>query len=737
MPVASMLKLSGTVRADPTRPSPAVLSGWLTGASAATLGGTVSAEVRQSYDGETSGDFSGTIYTGVRVELAGVDVTGDLVGAVDVSDSIDTHLKEAKFALVGPDYSPMVTQTTWTRTPCKVFFRQGPPGGVLEKLELNGFVETCAPSGDGAYQITAVDAGLLFNRDTVCLQIAPHFGLTRGQICEAMAAAAGVEATDIPAGAPYAKPFESAGGRLYELLKAFGEPEGWHWRHRADGTLEAYVPALKDDPEPPDHRWTVDDLLARPRLEPPRDVPSRWIARGRQAVLVDELGLTTELLEVEVRDVYAPKVATLKQDAAGNITPVSVATQAVDRVVSRICDQVTRRGDRVLRQSTTEYAWANPAAGKWTTGAGGLGGGPVGDLGLYYLEAWIDGDGAYRLWNRERFMRVGRRDQDFDYDDDGNLTGIRVVTYAPSRRRRGVRSNASTVADVPGTDVGDDDVSYARDNSGSIEPFRIDSIQEASYSYDPTSGALVLEVLESTTPTSPRATVDPAEFNHVLSDGRGQKDVEAFLQRSSRLERQHLVDGSGRLRGQIDRPWAFQVTPVVGGIFDFGDFVANARESTFSRLPAKGRELQVLDDDSYIEVTYEGGERTEVRRIGQPPLPTYLKSPWTTLVQQALEVVIDDPVLEAWFGRESRFINSDYAQSSLELQGMVHRQLGRLLAYKGSVERLETHADLGDTVVLEDSEQSIAHRCLIVARSRRRVPATGEATAVYALEAPL
>ncbi len=739
MPIDSYIALSGTVAPDPFQPPRAALSGWLSAGAInpPTLSGTVSTEVRRSYDGATSGTWAGTIYTGVRVVLAGVDVTADLMGEVTIEDSIDSHLRQATFALEGRAYSPAVTERTWTRSPCQVYFRQGPPGSVREVLELDGYVETCQGAGDGSFGVTAVDAGILYNKAGVCLGVAPHGGLTRGQVCESLAAAAGVGATDIPAGAPWAKPFETAGRRLYELLSELGAPEGWHWRTRPGGVLEAYVPRIKSAPEPADHVWPAGDLLARPQIEPPRDVPSRWLVRGAAAVLIDELGFATEVTKIEVEDIYAPAAAVLEQDSAGVITPVTFYSPAIPRVVSRINDQVTRRGGRVERQSTVEHGWYNPPRGKWSTdGPGSLGAGPIGTEGYYYKAAYIDADGGYRAWTHERFIETGRRDQDYFYNDAGDLTGITVATRRHRRERRAVRRSTSTTADIAATDVGDDDMSYSSQIDDAIESYDLAEVQQAAYVYDP-SGPAVLETLDSQTVMSPRAAIDPTQNHFILADGTAQEEITATLQLSHRQQRQHLVDSSGRLKGQVDREYEYVVRPVVGGPWDFGDVRANRDVARFRQSHQETREIQVLDADSYLVVVYTGGRRQETRHMGQPPLPRYLKSPWTALIQQPFEVIVDDPVLEAWFGFERRVIADDYVQSSAEARAMIERRLSRLLAHRLTVRRAETAGELGDTVLVSDPLQGIALRALIVARRRRRVPLTGEASAEYTMESPL
>lgn len=736
VPIAGSLLLHGLVERDAADRA-VVLSGWVEDlrATEPTLVGTVDRSRIEAFDADIT-------RSGVRVFLDGADVTDDLVGEVETVENLDSHLKTASFELQGRQYSPYLTTRTWTRTPVRIVWQQGEgEGPVLEHDELVGVVESCNQTGaDQVWQIQVADSGLLVQEAEVCFETEPFAGLTRGQIARSCCAAVGHELTDIPEGAVYRKPFQAGSRRLFEILAPWGEPEDWYWRTDPDSTIVAYSARLKTDPEAPDHVWRAADLYEPPEVVPPRKVPSRWIQRATSAVFYDEVGVTTEYNVFEIREVYRPIAAVGQQNSSGEVVPVSVSSAAALRVRRRIVDQVQRRGDKPIRQVTTEKQYFNPSAGKWSTNGGPLGEGPVGD-GYYHLSGvYVDEEGQYRAWIIEKFVETGRREQRWLYDTEQNLVSLTQRTSSWFRRTQGVRQASVDELNVVDAVVGGDDRSYRNVGAGRIEEYGLSKVEEASYTYDTERGHLHIEDLSHRTYYGPRATIDPTKGYYVLADGTGQSGLVANWREKWRQVRVHRVDGEGRSRGYDDLLFAWIWTPAteaVLGALDWGDAWAIQEVERFGLSRIESQEIVTLGD-SYLEVTYpHDGPRQETRRMGRPPLPRYLTSPWTRLLQEPLEVVYDDPAIEAWFGRSLRVLDHPYVQTVEEAERLILRELRRLLSRQVTVERPETLARVGDTVELLVPSSGIAHRLLIVERRPRRDPRTGAARATYVLEDPL
>ena len=701
------------------------------GTTPATLVGTVSGTRLDSFDLRT-------ICTGLRVVLDGADVTADLVGPVTLRESLDNPLRSASFALVGRRYSPVVTITTWTRTPVEIWFRQGVPGNIDEHLELRGYVDSCSSSADGVYSIEVGDLGLWYVKAGVCLEYQPFAGKRRGQICREIAAAAGIAVTDIPDGALYRKSYETAGGRVYELVAEVGEPEGWFWRTDNHGTLVAYTAELGEPPAAPDHVWHLADLDAPPRISPPEDMPSTWIVRGSSAVYWESEGLRTEVSEVRIYAPYAPLGAVERQLSDGSRQPMSPSSVVSERLVSLVREEATFRGELLIRRTTTEWGWYNPAHATLSTSAGGsLGAGPGPD-GLYYLTVYIDSSGRAVTWIVERFVETSREIEAPSYDADGTLLATETSIYRWHRRTQAVRHASSPDFTVHGSVIGDDNVSYRDFAAGRIEDYGRAERRVITYEYA-ASGAEQREIEETYGFYAPRSSVEPTSPYYVVYGGTGQVDLTADRRRTERRERRQHLDASGRLQGETEVTSAWYAHPMPQGEHDWGNSQrSNADEESFRVTERRDRRFRARGPGSYEEETLrEDGSRDREIRAGSPPLPRYRASAWTRLVQEAIEIIWDNDVLRAWFGSEARVLSNEHIQSDAEARAFLLRQIRRELAHEITVSRPETLARPGQTVHLIDPSQGIDDRCLLVSREVTRHPSTGEATGRYVLELPI
>jgi len=729
MPVAATLELSGSV--IPSGDLAATFLGTIDGAigGEATLAGTVDRTALERLDASVS-------LFGVRVTLGDRDVTADLVGSVTVERSIDEPLCRAAFTLDGRRFLPTTTETTWTRTPVSIYFLQGPPGDVAEHLEFEGVVDTCQVGADRRVQVEVMDRGELFARLPLCFELEPLAGLTRGEIVRQLAGRVGLGA-DVHDGAVYSKPVHTGGAHLFDFLGPFGEPEGWHFRVEGD-QLIAYSPELRRAPETPDHVWHVGELDAHPSLTPPTDVPSRRVLRGTTAVELGEAGLETSVTETEITGLYRVKEAIWRQQTDGSLAPVVTTSREAVQPISRLRDELTRRGDQPVRQVTTEWGWYNPAAGKWRTPFTNEPPGLI-EEGYRYTEAWIDTEGRYVSWRAERWVEIGRRVQTWRYDAEGNAVELVVATSRWHRRSRAVR-RTSGVELRGGAAVGDDDKSWAivgPVKESTIEIYGQAETQVVAYAYDPETGAVRTEDQVSSGYYSPQAAIDPALGYWLLSDGTAQTEEEAGWRQVSRQTKRNLLDASGRLQGEVTLHYGHFAPQAVSGVRDWGSFRSNAEEESFGLLRTEQREIRTESEGSYAEVEYSEGERRESLHLGAPPMPRYRSSPWTRLVQAPLEVELESPVLRAWFGPAVEIFEHPHVETPEEGLALLERRFDREVSHELQVWRPETLADLGDTVELIDPELGLRHRALVVALRKVREPRTGRATGEYTLEVPL
>lgn len=669
----------------------------------------------------------------------------DLVGPLEIEEGIDTPVALFSFGLVGGHWSVAATACTWTRTPVEVWVTTGRPGHLREVCRAAGQVLTCdqPDAREPVVRVSCADDATLFDRWELCFEVPPAAGLTRGEICAEALRDAGVPAWDIPSGAVYTKPVQAISARLFDWLRAFGEPEAWSWRFRpSDRVLEAYVARLRVDPEPPDHVWQLADVVAIDTT-PPKDVPSRWIVRGTSVVTTDESGITTRVTRTEVVEIYAIKVCTQKQLPDGSVISTGLPEEPeAERLTSVIEDQQRQRGGKTIDQLTREWGWYNPAAGKLRTPGLGDPPGPV-EEGYYLAEAFIDPAGDLRVWPREGWVQVGERRQTPTYNAAGTPIRTRTQTYSWHRKTMGVRSAMSSALNVLGAAVGTDGQSYyvfevSLTSVQRIEDFGLSGVEEITYDYDPTTGAARREVQESFGWVSLRTAVEGVPW-FVLYDGTGQHDLIAPWGLRRRQTVLNLIATDGHLLGKVETTSGYRSLKRVSGAYDYGDYHSNQPQQSWGDIKRVSTQYNVLNEDSYEEIVVnEEGTRTPRLISGRLPLPRFQTSPWTSLVQQPYEQVLDDTSAESWWGFARSVVDSEYVQSVVEARDVAARRRGRLLAHQHQVTRPVTLARPGDTVLLVDPRAGIHGRCLITQRRETwdLAPRT-QVLATYTLEQPI
>lgn len=669
---------------------------------AATFTGSVSHAGADSWDGPTIG-------TKVRVKLAGNWIPdADLVPDFKGRRSIDTHTATFSFAVRGKRYSIFRTVTTWTRVAVEVYLDHGEPGAVIVAAtpQWAGYVVKCDQEGGPGptLRLQCRDRACLYDRFEACAEVEPLAGYTRGEIVRLHLEAAGITEVDGPDGAVYNKAVQWTNKRLFQVLGPFVEPEGWHMRFRPDGTFEFYTAALKVAPQAPDAVWHVSELSAPPKAIPPENVPSRMVLTGSAVKLSDELGVETTLTRTEVKALFSPVVATDRQDNAGVVAPTGLTEipEAL-RLVSRVTDQVVKRGNEVLSQTTVEEGWYNPAGAHKVSSGGGT---------YAFVERYITGEGDFVAWTMQKFHEIGRREARHFYNLNGDLVSSTIDTSKYHRRTRGVADVASyPTHNIAASYLYQDDQSYFE----AIETYGVSERQVVRLEYDATTGGQLAEEQDSYRWYSPASAIDGDPGWYVLFNGTGQKDLNASFMLVETRRRQNILSRETLLRGEQEVIYGFSAPRKADGSFDFGDFKSNFDEAVMRFARIESTEYNVLAEDQYEKVTYtpEGGRVARVFQ-GTLPITRYTQSVWTRMVQEPLEVTIDDPTAEEWFGYASEVFSHDYVQDTAEAMRVLQAKRRRAMSYKIEVQRPATGQREGDTILLIDPDQGIFGRCLVV-----------------------
>lgn len=690
-----------------------------------TLLGTVEHGRWHAYEGAC-------IHAGVRVKLDGAWVDpADLAGPVEITETLDSPVVRASFGLIGPAWCALATERVWTLTPVEIWWDTGAPGEVRSEQRFGGYVRTCQQTEGGpAVRVECQDAiTARYGGYDLCHEVEPFAGLTRGEIVREVCLDAGLTAVDCPDGAVWQKGLFTDSKKLFEFLREWIAPEGWKMRVERDGSgLVVWRPELLAAPIPADDAWGIS-RFEQVQIEPPRDVPSRWVIRGLGAVTVDELGQVTTTTVTKVYDIYAPKRAVSRQETNGSITDLGVTSYPSSlRLVTEIRDEKTERGGRPVRQVTYEWGWYNPRAAQYISNTG---------AGTYDpLQVYIDEEGEFVLWSEEKFIGVGRRTQDWVWNSDRENTQSTVTVKRWYSRLEGASSPTYWPApSTVGVYVWGDGESYFGDQEVYGDADQVIVSRE----FDAATGAVFRET-EDTWGYYARGTAafDGYSTAHIRYSGRAQIDLVANWTRYRSKTTTNLIAADGTLEGQIEQVRGYKVSPSPAGQYDWGDFKSSDLVENWRTIFYKLVQFNVISEDQYEEVTWssEGGRQARVL-TGRVPSPGYRASAWTELRQAPIEVASDDATLEAWFGFRRRILQNDYVQTLEEAQDLLAAEKARELCWKVTADRAEAIAEVGQTVFVRHPEHGLAARGMVTEVRARREPRTGEASATYRVEVPL
>ena len=723
-----MLAAQATLRATvPPSPATATLVAGAPGAIA-TLTATVTGERVRAFEAPATA-------TTLRVKLAGEWISAeDIVGPVSIRRSIDSPRATATLTLAGNAYGFLRTLSTWTLTPAEVWrLQRGDDGSVVELLELRGRVLPGSRQTDGAnptVSITIDDSAELAD-SRLCFEVPPLSGFRRGAILRQLAAGAGVTKTRIPEGRVFNKPLFTDNQPVLRVLRELGDPEGWAWRRVDDGTgelvLEAYVARIKAAPQPPDHVWAADRIESI-EVEAPADVPHRIIVRGLGAVTVEEDGTRVERTTTEIRAPYAPVPAVARQASDGTQTAVAATSVVADRVVRRIEVEERFRGEAPTCQETREYGWHNPRAPRLE--ARGDRNGPVG--GFYWAGgSYIAADGSYRQWSIQRFVQISARRVEQVYDGGGNQSG--TITEEDGWFSITMAVANTSGAEVSGAVIGDDDQSYETP----LERYGRRARHEQANNFDSATGAVTSESTRTFGWYSPRAAVSISGF-FLRYNGEARKDLKDqwLLTGSQRIDRSLTSDSLES--GRVITTQGFKVAERLGGAHDYGGGVSSDQgEEVFRTLQTESVLLNRRNDGTVEEVSLPAdGPPTSRIVSGSLPLPRFELSPWTRLVQEPIELLLQDDTLQALFGGREVTLSSDYLTGVAEAESWARHTLSRLASFRVSVTRPYTPALPGDTILVVSPDDGLTHRALLVDVDSSDNLVTGESTGRYLLEVP-
>jgi len=724
--IAARIFLSGVVAASATT-APATFTGQVDNASLtpATLTGTVSRALVDSFEATS-------IRTGFKVKLDGAWIPQeDLAGELQITELLDSPAVLFSFGLVGVEYSAMATRKTWTRVPVEVWLVNGLAGAEREELRVAGYVASCdqeSDVGEARVRVSCQDHSILYQGYEICYELEPLAGRTRGSILAEICGQAGIATVDTPDGAEYTKGVQAIAPKLFDWLRPFVEPEGWKLRFQPDGALRVYTSSVKLPPTPADDTWDLSTLQSV-RIEPPRDVASRWVFRGFTAVFVDEVGQETKQTVLEVSELYAPKIAVEQQDTSGVVTSTSFPPFSASlRVVQRITDTKVSRGGKPLSQETVEEGWYNRRAAHQITNTG--------TGGYSYLQVYIDEAGEYvELW-RETFREKERRLAVYGYDGAGQNSSLTLQVFRYYLQPSGVEQTPFVdYVTVVGAYVFGDSDSYG----SQYEQWGLAEEHISTRTFADT-GEIAYEETASFGYVPLVSAVDPAPSSlYVRSSGVGQSELLAsWRQYATQGKRTFVVDGT--LVGEIETQHALAVYQMKEGFgaYGFGGYSSNQYVEQLRLVNVRSSQYDVVNGNTWEKVTYEPGKEP-VRQTfsGQVPQPQYKSSPWTLLRQNPIELVIDDPLVESWFGFAREVVQNDHVQSDEEADFVLRERRARELARHVTVTRRESFLRPGSTVLLKHPGHALGHRGWMVASRIRRAMAPPSQVAEYEFEVAL
>lgn len=302
---------------------------------------------------------------------------------------------------------------------------RGVNGVIGSRPLFDGYVHS--PSWDldpPAASITCQDASLPHVDKLLTLTIPAFSGKTRRQViidvCSENDIPLGTIAFPNFTGGEIFKPITEGGNRkVLEWMREFIVPTACHMRWSVDGKLNI-VPFSHT--AAPARSLKAGDIRACNVSPPETNLPNQVVmtstvyANRSADIIVTDPPVTESSFAV-----YAPEVATHKQDTAGVVTPLSLTSEAVSQEVSRIVTTNTWRGGTLIERLVEEWGWYAPQACNrrqraWNEESPGL----IEHNTQFAVYKFADG--TWRTVEREEFQVIRRSRLVRTFNDDGNLT---------------------------------------------------------------------------------------------------------------------------------------------------------------------------------------------------------------------------------------------------------------------------------------------------------------------------
>lgn len=455
------------------------------------------------------------------------------------------------------------------------------------------------------------------------------------------------------------------------------------------------------------HRWSSLEINSRPGIDLPSGSPSLYLIRS-QVVRMGVYIVRTRRFERR-NDTFAIPVADSIQHADGSIDPVSIPSPVDDMLVEAVILREMIRPDGQLdRQTTTRQGWRLPEAALLRTFGGDY----------LYREVYMR-EGRGVAWARARFETLDIEDVSFEYSD-GQQVGRTVDRTGDHRKPRAVASHSSptmSADDLRPRPTIDNSFVYADGKASSTAVAiwgKYQSVQE-SYTWNgngvqigtpqQTYGWAILVV------RPPGDNPAPAWYQDA--DGTGLEAIESTWQRLASSDEIHAV-ATGEIEGTVTTIGRYEEPPMTpAGRFEW----PNGGRSSLDRQPfvqREERDLLFLRPGGAVRrrITDDGVERREL--LHNRPLATHQSSAWTSVVVEALEVLVADPTAESRWGLDTLTIDHRYCESVEDGRRVALMKIF-LNGPEVTVDRPIDDIRLGDRVEMWDAERlgSIFRRLVI------------------------
>lgn len=224
--------------------------------------------------------WTARVWGNLRVVLDGADVTS-LVGSVSWERSRERAAHYATFTLADPwvSYADQFSYSNGSY-PVRIYRYSKSRLDFDETLVFRGRTE--APSNTEPILPTGtfrcVSDSAIWDEPKACFRLNAFGGMTRGEIVQALAASVGLAVEVPPESALVRKPVELMNVPVFEIIRRYGEIEGWYPRGTVDGGIEIRTEQQVWGKIP--EYWYDETNSFTVTEEPPSRPPTRYVLSG-------------------------------------------------------------------------------------------------------------------------------------------------------------------------------------------------------------------------------------------------------------------------------------------------------------------------------------------------------------------------------------------------------------------------------------------------------------------------